>query len=110
MPLERRDHYGHMLENDAVREKLRQNRLVKNAPEQPVKTVHFPNFEEAYVRRQQAREALTARILIVGTGAGIVYGLGWHDSLGYIASVFCFGGFAITCFVAGSRVNRRRRG
>lgn len=96
MPLERQNHYGHL--------------LVPGAPEQPIKTVHFPSYDEAAVRRQMAREAFAARTMAILFVATLAYGIYAHDDLAYVGAAVNFVCFWIVCFVAGSRVGKRRLG
>ncbi len=113
MPLERPNHYGHLLDkrNRIEGDDVRARRgLIQGAPEQPIKTVFFPNVNEVLIRRQQAREALAARVTMSFIVAGLIYWAVTGDSFGGICAGFNFVGFIVVCFVAGNRVNRRRLG
>jgi hypothetical protein len=66
---------------------------------------HFPTIAEAYERRIALRETITARVLLFGVAAGLLYG-GW-DSFGYVVAGMSLLGFTITCFVAGNRHDKK---
>jgi hypothetical protein len=109
MPQERPNHYGHLLDkrDETLRNKIEAD-AVRARRNPPVKTVFFPNVNDALMRRQQRREAFIARTLMVAFVIGLIYALVTGDRFGYVVAGFSFVGFWITCFVAGSRVNRRR--
>ena len=69
----------------------------------------FPTIAEALERRTALRETITARTLLFGGAAGLVYGIGW-DSFGYVVAGMSLVGFTIMCFIAGNRQHIRSGG
>jgi hypothetical protein len=92
MPQERPNHYGHLLDRPHL-----------------IKSPAFPNVAEAQARRRRARENLSARLLLFGLFISLLYTLISHNPFGLVAAGFFGVGFAVACFIAGSRCNADSR-
>lgn len=68
----------------------------------------FPDVASVLVRRQMHREMLTARILLFGMAASILWSiLGDSPMPGAVSFAFCAAGFIAVCLVAGNRAHDR---
>jgi hypothetical protein len=89
MPQERPNHYGH---------------LIKDAPAEPIKTVHLPDGK---VAARRARENVVARMFLFLVFFCPAFALvtGW-DAFFFVGTSFSLLCFCVVCFIAVRRADR----